>query len=150
MASEFRLSYTAADINEKLGKIDSFANKSELPSKLSELTNDKGFATEQYVDDVLANKIPTPATAQIGQTIVVKSVDENGKPVAWECVDIPEQVQSDWSQNDSDAPNYIKNKPEIATDDEIIEMLVNKGFVEPVTDNAGDILTNANGDILIL
>lgn len=31
--------------------------------------------------------IPVPSTAEVGQTIVVKSVDENGKPTAWEAVD---------------------------------------------------------------
>lgn len=33
--------------------------------------------------------IPTPSTAQAGQTIVVKEVDEYGKPVSWECADLP-------------------------------------------------------------
>ena len=37
----------------------------------------------------VADYIPTPATAQVGQTIVVKEVDESGKPVSWECVDVP-------------------------------------------------------------
>ena len=32
--------------------------------------------------------IPTPSTASVGQTIVVKSVDENGKPTEWEAVDM--------------------------------------------------------------
>lgn len=59
MANEYVLSYTATDINERLGKIDSLAEKSELPSKLSELTNDRGFATETYVDNQIA-AIPTP------------------------------------------------------------------------------------------
>jgi hypothetical protein len=29
--------------------------------------------------------ISSPASAEVGQTIVVKSVAENGKPVEWEC-----------------------------------------------------------------
>ena len=33
--------------------------------------------------------VQTPETAEAGQTIVVKSVDANGKPTAWECVDLP-------------------------------------------------------------
>lgn len=33
--------------------------------------------------------ITPPATAEIGQTIVVKSVDENGKPTEWEAADLP-------------------------------------------------------------
>ena len=37
----------------------------------------------------LNNKITAPSTAQVGQTIVVKTVDSNGKPTAWEAVDLP-------------------------------------------------------------
>lgn len=33
--------------------------------------------------------IHIPASAEVGQTIVVKSVDENGKPTEWEAVDLP-------------------------------------------------------------
>lgn len=32
--------------------------------------------------------IPIPETAQVGQTIVVSEVDENGKPTKWEAVDV--------------------------------------------------------------
>ena len=32
--------------------------------------------------------IPTPNSAAVGQTIVVKEVDESGKPTEWECVDV--------------------------------------------------------------
>lgn len=118
MASEFRLSYTAADINERLGKIDSFANKSEIPSKLSELTNDRNFATEDYVNNAVANidmnyiktvngvapdengnvEIEMPESggnvdlgvtgATVGQVVAVKSVDEIGKPIEFEAVDM--------------------------------------------------------------
>ena len=51
MSTEFKLSYTAADINNRLGKIDSLAEKSELPTKISDLTNDSDFATETYVQE---------------------------------------------------------------------------------------------------
>ena len=33
--------------------------------------------------------IPIPASAEVGQTIVVKAVDEDGKPTEWEAVDVP-------------------------------------------------------------
>jgi hypothetical protein len=33
--------------------------------------------------------IPNPAAAEVGQTIQVSVVDENGKPAAWEAVDFP-------------------------------------------------------------
>lgn len=38
---------------------------------------------------VSGDYIPVPSTAEVGQTIVVKAVDENGKPTAWEAVDMP-------------------------------------------------------------
>jgi hypothetical protein len=45
MAMEYKLSYTGSQINEKLNKIDSLAAKSEIPTKISQLTNDVGFIT---------------------------------------------------------------------------------------------------------
>lgn len=33
--------------------------------------------------------VVVPGTAKVGQTIVVKAVDENGKPTEWEAVDLP-------------------------------------------------------------
>lgn len=38
---------------------------------------------EKYIPDSIAKV----GTAEVGQTIVVKSVDENGKPTEWECKD---------------------------------------------------------------
>ena len=39
----------------------------------------------EVLDDIGA--IPAPATAEVGQAIAVKAVDENGKPTGWEAVD---------------------------------------------------------------
>ena len=36
-------------------------------------------------DTPIPEGIPIPSSAQVGQTIVVKAVDENGKPTEWEC-----------------------------------------------------------------
>lgn len=36
----------------------------------------------------LGSMIPAPETAEVGQTIVVKAVDENGKPTEWEAADM--------------------------------------------------------------
>ena len=55
--------------------------------------------------------IQIPLTASVGQVLVVKAVDENGKPTEWETVDFSEQVQSDWEQNDDSSKDYIKNRP---------------------------------------
>lgn len=37
----------------------------------------------------LADRIAPPATAQVGQTIVVKTVDADGRPTEWETADMP-------------------------------------------------------------
>lgn len=69
--------------------------------------------------------IPVPATAEVGQTVVVKAVDGNGKPTEWEPVTLPEQVQADWNQNDSTAADYVKNRThyeEIAYVDYVLNM----------------------------
>lgn len=53
----------------------------------------KIYASQDWVDERLSNvllecdAIPVPASATVGQTIAVKSVDENGKPTEWEAVD---------------------------------------------------------------
>ena len=49
--------------------------------------------------------------AQVGQTIRVSAVDENGKPTEWEAADIPSGVQPDWNQNDGTQQDYVKNRP---------------------------------------
>lgn len=39
--------------------------------------------------EIIELAIKNPEEASVGQTIVVKSVDENGKPTEWEAVDLP-------------------------------------------------------------
>lgn len=34
------------------------------------------------------NFIPTPSVAEVGQTVIVKEVDETGKPISWESADL--------------------------------------------------------------
>jgi hypothetical protein len=48
---------------------------------------DKAGSTTVTVDGITA--IPAPEVATVGQTIVVKEVDENGKPTAWEAANFP-------------------------------------------------------------
>lgn len=54
-------------------------------------TSNLHAATKQYVDNAIPDAVLTPTSARIGQTIIVKSVDENGKPTEWEAVDIPKK-----------------------------------------------------------
>ena len=74
MATEFKLSYTANDINNRLGKIDSLAEKRELPTKTSELINDSGFTTETYVQEYAQPKGDYALQSDIPE-VSVKSVN---------------------------------------------------------------------------
>lgn len=60
------------------------------------------------------------------------------------------QVQADWNQNDETAVDFIKNKPEIATDDDIMDMLTELNTVEPVVTADNSILTSSTGEIYSL
>lgn len=87
-----------------------YALRSEIPTvptKVSAFDNDAGYLTEHQDLSEYARKsdipdIPTtvssfendagyltaPATASVGQTVVVKAVDESGKPTEWEAADM--------------------------------------------------------------
>lgn len=86
------------------------------------------------LSEEIADCIKSPVSVAVGQTIKVSAVDESGKPTEWKAVDLPEQVQPDWNQNDSTAADYVKNRPfysdtaeiEIVTEAERENLL--KGF----------------------
>lgn len=65
-------------------------------------------------------------------------------------VDCGKIKNPDWNQNDETAPDYIKNKPIEETEDDALEMLAEMGIVDPMTDEEGSILTDENGNILII
>lgn len=49
--------------------------------------------------------------ATVGQIAKITAVDASGVPTEWSPVDMPEQVQPDWNQNDDTQPDYVKNRP---------------------------------------
>ena len=51
--------------------------------------DDGSIEMYSYSCEPAGRTIPTPSIAKVGQTIVVKSIDANGKPTAWEAVDLP-------------------------------------------------------------
>lgn len=87
------------------------------------------------IDDFIQN----PSAAEVGQTIVVKEVNKEGKPIAWEMADLPEQVQPDWNQNDPNQPDYVKNR--IAYDSRSDEY---DGETITITIPQGELLTDDN------
>lgn len=60
----------------------------DIPMALVSAVNGKTGEVTLDANDVGA--IPTPASATVGQTIVVKEVDQEGKPIAWTAADMPE------------------------------------------------------------
>ena len=59
-------------------------------------------------------------------------------------------VQSDWNQNDETKADYIKNKPSIATNDDVMDLLAEIGIIEPITNSNGEILISASNEIYSL
>lgn len=63
---------------------------------------------------------------------------------------IAEIPQSDWNQTDETAVDYIKNKPLAPTDEELLELLVETGIIDPITNNTGAIFVDNNNKIYVL
>ena len=59
-------------------------------------------------------------------------------------------VQSDWNQNDDTQPDYIKNKPSIATNDDSMDFLAEMGMITPVANSNGEILISSSNEIYSL
>ena len=59
-------------------------------------------------------------------------------------------IQSDWNQNDATQPDYIKNKPSIATNDDTMDFLAETGMITPVANSNGEILTSPSNEIYSL
>ena len=61
---------------------------------------------------------------------------------------ITARMQSDWNQDNETAPDYIKNKPVVETEDDAMKMLIDMRVIDPVTDEKNNIFTDENGNIL--
>ena len=51
----------------------------------------------QVIGKSISGEIAAPETAEVGQVLAVKAVDQSGKPTEWEAVDLPEPVVPDES-----------------------------------------------------
>ena len=58
-------------------------------------------------------------------------------------------AQSDWNQEDETQLDFIKNKPNITTDDELIDMMLETDVLPVVTDSDGTIFADEHGQILL-
>lgn len=96
-------------------------------------TGDYNPATKKYVDDSVSE-----VSALVGDIAVFEQITTA----------ITNSV-ADWNQNDENAADYIKNKPDIATDDEIIDMLTENDMLPVVADSDGAILADESDNILL-
>ena len=99
-------------------------------------------AEEQDVIDAGKQNTLIQSGATVGQIAKITAVDSNGKPTAWQAVDMPSggggggQVQPDWNQNDATQPDYIKNRP-FYTGDPVETVLVEESTV--TFEDGGDV-----------
>lgn len=142
--SNLRASYSLSNYmsdSEPRGSVSQF-RMSAAP------TEDMHIATKQYVDTAKTEAQQLGlTTATPGKTIKVKTV-QDGKPTEWEAVDMPSQP--DWNQNDNTKPDYIKNRPLIATNDDAMDLLAEIGIIAPITNSNGEILTSSSNEIYSL
>lgn len=84
---------------------------------------------------------------------LLSDVDHSHYPSAKAVVDYAaaktDLVQSDWNETDEASLAFIKNKPEIATNDEIIALLLETDMFPVVTEADGSILGDENENILL-
>lgn len=167
MAIEFKLAYTGNEINEKLRKIDNLAEKSELPTKLSDLTNDSGFITDYTETDptvpawAKASTKPSYTASEVGalpdSTVIPAALSDLTDDVAHRTVTDAEKAlwnaKSDFSGNYND----LTNKPVIPS----IDGLASESYVDnkiaaiPTPDVSGQInthntATDSHNDIRLL
>lgn len=56
--------------------------------KMAKIPANKMIPEDVALKSDIPESIPVPATAEVGQVIAVKTVDENGKPTEWEAVNM--------------------------------------------------------------
>lgn len=78
--------------------------KDNLTAIANAVRNTTDSTAELTLDEIAENInlmtgfIPTPATAEVGQTIKVKTVDSDGKPIEWEAADMGSDTKYSWKQ----------------------------------------------------
>lgn len=90
--------------------------------------------------------------------LIVYDVDENH---SYERIKIGDGVQNvndlpfcvqqpDWDQTDEASPNYILNKPVEMAEDDMVDLLVEVGAINPIANSENVMYTNSSNKIYIL
>ena len=101
--------------------------------------------TEEDMNSINLQSIPMGSKCHIINDDKWYMLNSDGK---WKAM--PKQVQPDWNQNDATQPDYIKNKPSIATNDDTMDFLAEMGMITPVANSNGEILTSSSNEIYSL
>ena len=111
--------YACASNNNGIDKIQVITmGGSLLPATISFSVEDALHKLdEKYIPDSINErideKVTTPNTASVGQTLVVKSVDETGRPTDWETVNLPKQMIVNITIDENNNPIVDKTFDEI-------------------------------------
>ena len=110
---------------------DYIKNKPTIPSKTSDLTNDSGFLTQHQDISGKVDKVSGKGLSTNDYTTTEKN------KLAGIAAGAEVNVQSDWSQSDSSADDYIKNKPAIPS--KTSELTNDSGFLTQHQDISGKV-----------
>lgn len=127
-----------------MAQSDEPTNKNLLWLDLDDESDDEGLsdAIEAAIADVKNVAIPIPDVAEVGQTIVVKEVDRNGRPVKWEAADLGKINQEQINQAISD---YLEENP-ISGGEEKWEYIDDLSVVEDEENPITSIVKELGGD----
>lgn len=98
------------------GNLYKVAGRNEMIFEVEPAEKPSDYAYEKTVTNTidprrLPTSVPAIESASVGQVPKVAAVDENGVPTKWEAGEAgSQQIQSDWNQNDENAPDYVKNR----------------------------------------
>ena len=103
-----------------------------------------------YVETEEDKVILAKLKEEIGDLSTLKTDAKDNLVDAINAVADLSSIHPDWNQSDNMQPDYIKNKPLIATNDDSMDFLAEMGIITPVTNFAGEILISPSNEIYSL
>ena len=105
-------------------------------------------AGELIIYDVDSNNAAPRFKVCDGET-VVSNLPFSNDVIQQDITNITDS-KADWNQIDETAIDYIKNKPDEMTSDDVVDMFMDLELMAPMVNEDGLILTDNNGAILTL
>lgn len=136
--------YTTEE-KEKLAGIESGANKTIVDSALSASSTNP--VQNKVINTALDSKVDKIEGKGLSTNDYTTTEKDKLSGIA-EGAEV--NVQADWNQNDETTADYIKNKPLIATDEDVLDLLYSQGYLIPAGANDNTIYTDNNGKLYVL